>query len=102
MRNESGVDVTAPTPEETRNERAMAIVRLVVSVVTIVNIVAAQFGWEPLGVDADQLYMVVSSALAIAASLWAWWKNNNMTLAAIAGQRTTDAYRARHLAEGGE
>lgn len=93
---EREVDVApslAPTSEEARNERAMAVVRLVVALATVVNIVAQPFGWEPLGIDAEALYAVLSGAGAIAASLWAWWKNNNVTRAAQAGQRVTDAIK---------
>lgn len=79
-----------PTSEESHNERAMAIVRLIVSVVTIINIVAAQFGWAPLGLDSELLYTVISGGFAIAASIWAWWKNNNMTEAAQAAQNVLD------------
>lgn len=80
----------SPTPEETKNERAIAIVRLIVSVVTIVNIVAAQFGWSPLGLDSDLLYTVISGGFAIAAAIWSWWKNNNMTEASQAAQNVLD------------
>lgn len=80
-----------PTDEEGRNERAMAAVRLVVAVVTVVNIVAQPFGWAPLGIDSEQLYMVLSGIASIAATLWAWWRNNNCTEQAQMGQKATDA-----------
>lgn len=86
------IDV-APTEEETRNERAMAAVRLVVAVVTVVNIVAQPFGWQPLGMDSDQLYMVLSGIASIGATVWAWWSNNNVTKAAQSGQKLTDAIK---------
>lgn len=81
---------SVPTPEEAKNERAMAIVRLCVSLATIINIVASGFGWEPLGLDAELLYTVISGSAAIIATLWAWWKNNNLTDAAQAGQKVID------------
>ena len=87
------VDATI-TEEESRNERAMGLVRLIVAVVTIINIVAAQFGWEPLGVDAELLYNTISAIAAIVASVWAWWKNNNMTRAAQIGQRVVDEVKS--------
>lgn len=86
-----------PSPEESKNERAMAAVRLIVSLVTIINIVAQPFGWQPLGIDAEQLYLVISTAGAIIANIWAWWKNNNCSEAAQAGQKLIDAIKSGEL-----
>lgn len=83
------MDIT-PTSEEIKDERAMAFVRLIVSIVTIVNVIAAQFGWQPLGIDGEMVYNVVSSIAAVMTMVWAWWKNNNVTEAAVAGQKITD------------
>lgn len=93
MTDESPAGAYAPTPEESRNERAMAAVRLVVALATVVNIVAQPFGWQPLGIDAEQLYAVISGAAAIVAGVWTWWKNNNVSTAAQTGQNLTDAIK---------
>ena len=90
---EEKVDL-APTAEESKNEQVMAAVRLIVAIVTVINIVAQPFGWQPLGIDSEQLYMVLSGFAAIAASIWAWWKNNNCTKAAQAGQQLTDTIKS--------
>lgn len=90
---EEQVDI-APSAEESKNERVMAAVRLIVAIVTVVNIIAQPFGWQPLGVDSEQLYMVLSGIASIAATLWAWWKNNNVSHAAQAGQRVTDTIKS--------
>ena len=90
------IDIT-PSPAESKNERAMAAVRLIVSLVTIVNIVAQPFGWQPLGIDAEELYLVISTAGAIIANIWAWWKNNNCTEAAVAGQKMIDYFKTEGM-----
>lgn len=90
---ETEVDI-APSAEESKNERVLAAVRLVVAIVTVINIVAQPFGWQPLGIDQEQLYMVLSGAASIAATLWAWWKNNNVSHASQGGQRVTDAIKS--------
>lgn len=90
---EEQVDI-APSAEESKNERVMAAVRLIVAIVTVINIVAQPFGWQPLGIDQEQLYMVLSGIASIAATLWAWWKNNNVTHASQAGQRVTDTIKS--------
>lgn len=90
MSDQTPVERYGPTPEESRNERAMAAVRLIVAIVTVVNVVAQPFGWQPLGIDEGQLYTVISGIGAIAATLWAWWRNNNVSRAAQTGQNLTD------------
>lgn len=76
--------------EGLKDARAIAITRLIVSMVTIINVIAAAFGWEPLGVDGETVYLIVSMILAVVANVWSWWKNNNMTKAAQAGQAVID------------
>lgn len=96
------VEVIEPTPEQSRDERVVALTRLIVSAVTIVNIVAAAFGWQPLGIDAEQLYLGLSTIAAIAANVWSWWRNNNMTEAAQVGQMVTDRIKSGEITEGVE
>lgn len=90
---EQQVDI-APTAEESKNERVMAAVRLIVAIATVINIVAQPFGWQPLGIDQEQLYMVLSGIASTIATIWAWWKNNNVTKAAQAAQRVTDTIKS--------
>lgn len=82
-----------PTTEETRNERAMAAVRLVAALLTILNFALVQFGWDPLNIDNDVVYVLVAAALDVLATIWSWWNNNNVTRAAQTGQNLTDAIK---------
>lgn len=75
---------------DVKNSKAMAITRLIVALVTIINVIAGAFGWEPLGLDGELVYNVVSGILAIVAIIWAWWKNNNISRAAMYGQYVTN------------
>lgn len=69
-------------------ERIMAIARLACALAASV---AAGFG---LAVDADELYTGAACALALAAYVWGWWKNNNVTRAAQDAQAYLDSVRA--------
>lgn len=52
-------------------------------------------GKNPLPFSDDEIYDGITMLLTTAAALWAWWKNNSFTKAAIAG----DAYKesCKHL-----
>lgn len=70
------------------------IVRLVVSIITIINLLATQFGFNPLNIDESSIYTVVSTIAALAAWIWGFWKNNNFTEAAKKGQELTNELKA--------
>ncbi|MGV2927224.1 phage holin [Macrococcus capreoli] len=61
------------------NEKTLAIVRLIVGLTTIINLLLAARGYEPLELDESLLTTVISGIVAIGAYLWSWWKNNNMS-----------------------
>lgn len=66
------------------------IVRIVVSILSIVNMIAANNGWNPLDLDENDIYVVVSTIIAIVTWIWGFWKNNNFTIAAKEGQKVID------------
>lgn len=62
---------------------AETIIRTVVLVITLVNQVLTTLGKNPLPFAEEDIYAVLTTAATIAATLWAWWKNNSFTTAAI-------------------
>ena len=78
-----------PIPTET-------IIRAIVLFVTLVNTILTMIGKNPLPFAEDELYTWLSAAASVAATLWAWWKNNSFTSAAI----TADEYMAKLKAQG--
>lgn len=78
-----------PIPTET-------IIRAIVLFVTLVNTILTMSGKNPLPFAEDKLYTWLSAAATVAATLWAWWKNNSFTSAAI----TADEYMAELKAQG--
>ena len=69
------------------SEKIMAIVRLVV---TLILSVASGFG---LALDGDAILTGIGCVLALASFVWAWYKNNNLTDAAIQAQHYLDAIK---------
>ena len=68
-------------------ERVTAIARLLV---TLAAMVAGGVG---IALDADALYTVAACALALVASAYSWWKNNNLTEAAAQAQAYLDTIK---------
>lgn len=73
-------------------EKAL-IVRIVVSLIALVNAVCAAFNLPQLEVDEATVYTAVSFAAMIAAWAWGFWKNANFTEAAKEGQKVTDSIK---------
>lgn len=59
------------------------VVRTIVLAVTLFNQILTMFGKNPLPFAEDELYSILTTAATIAATLWAWWKNNSFTSEAI-------------------
>ena len=74
-------------------ERIVAIVRLLVM---LASAVAGGFG---LTVDPDALGTIAACAVALAAGVYGWWKNNNLTKAAQDAQTYLDAVKATYREE---
>jgi SPP1 family holin len=83
---------------ETNKVTTGTIARTVVLVLALLNEVFAVFGLPALGIEEATVYELVSLVAAVAASIWAWWKNNSFTASAIAA----DNYKALHERVGGE
>ena len=65
------------------NVKIDTIVRTIVLIIALANQALAIAGKETFPVTEDQVYQTVSLIATIGASVWAWWKNNSFTRAAI-------------------
>lgn len=59
------------------------IIRTAVLFIVLFNQVVVLLGGEALSYNENQIYEAVSVVATIAASLWAWWRNNSFTDEAI-------------------
>lgn len=73
------------------------IVRLIVSIVAVINSACAMAGQPLLDLGEDQITGVVNVVVLVAAWVWGFWKNNSFTTAAKEGQKVTDALKKGSL-----
>lgn len=64
-------------------ERAKAIAAIVITAVAnVLNIIG-------YAVDAEPFVVAATSVISAGAIVWAWWRNNNLTTAAMVGDAVT-------------
>ncbi len=71
------------------------IIRTAILVLALVNQVLIAFGKSPLDIDEGNIDLLLSTAWTIAAAIWSWWKNNNITKEAIAAQVYLDELKEK-------
>lgn len=67
-----------------RKVEKMTIARTAVLAFALINQVLTISGYNPLPFTDEEFGQAVSMVLTAGASLWAWWKNNSFTQAALA------------------
>ena len=63
--------------------KANTIARTIVLFIALANQVMMVMGWTPIEVEEESVYTLISTIVTILAALWAWWKNNSFTKAAL-------------------
>lgn len=69
------------------NISAATIARTAVLLLALTNQVLSAAGKPVLPIESAQLEQLITSGLTVAASLWAWWKNNSFTQEALKGDQ---------------
>ena len=98
MANTTGVadhKATGPAIPGLTVERTKAIILLIVQLFSVAQTGLSIAGISQLPFTTDQ---VSTGVIAVIASVYAWWRNNNLTGAAVQGQQLTDALKANIVA----
>lgn len=75
------------------------IARTVVLIIALVNQVLTISGHNPLPWSETEVYEGITVILTVASSLYAWWKNNSFTKAAITADEYMKELKAKEQAE---
>jgi len=72
------------------------IIRTIVLVLALINQALTACGKNPLPFAESEIYELLTLLVTIGAALWAWWKNNSFTPAAIKADGYMKALKARN------
>lgn len=59
------------------------IIRTVALVVAFINQLLTTFGKNPMPYSDEEVYVILTTGVTIATTMWAWWKNNSFTQEAL-------------------
>lgn len=63
--------------------KADTIARTIVLFIALANQMMIVMGWTPVEIEEDSVYTLVSTIVTLVTAIWAWWKNNSFTKAAL-------------------
>lgn len=73
------------------------IIRTVILALALINQCLTMAGVNPIPVKDEQLTELLSLLFTVAASMWAWWKNNSFTQEAIMADEVMHDLKAGEL-----
>lgn len=59
------------------------IARTIVLFLALANQVMVAFGWNPIDIEEESVYTMISTLVTLIAACVAWWENNSFTQAAL-------------------
>lgn len=76
-------------------------VRAIALAVSTLNALAVMlFGFDPLPWTEEQVYAAISGLVEVALIVWAWWKNNSITKAALLADKVMQTEKAMQKLNG--
>ena len=75
------------------------IIRTILLAVTIVNQVLTALGKNPIPFSDEEIYGALTAVATVVMTLWAWWKNNSFTQAAIQADAVMKSLKTHNVDE---
>lgn len=69
------------------------VIRTIVLILALVNSILADHGKSIIPISDEYVAEMVSWVFTAAASIWAWWKNNSFTDAAIKADKYLEKFK---------
>ena len=82
-------------------DKATAI-RTIVLVIALINQALVAFGLSPFPFSAQEIEVALSYVFTVAATLWAWYRNNDLTEEAHEGTKLTRKLKAENKRKDGD
>ena len=82
-------------------DKATAI-RTIVLVIALINQALVAFGLSPFPFSAQEIEVALSYVFTVCATLWAWWKNNDVTPEAHKATAHMNALKAKKKRKEGD
>lgn len=79
-------------------ERTKAIVLLLVQLFSVVQTGLTLAGVSQLPFTTEEVSAAITGVIAVISSVWAWWRNNNVTTAAVQGEQLTRSIKTGSIA----
>ena len=70
------------------------IIRTVILAMALINQILTSTGHAIIPVTDDQITEIITLVITIGASVWAWWKNNSFTQAALSADEYKDCLKS--------
>lgn len=86
---------------EKRKVSTETIIRTIVLGFALINAVLTMLGKNPLPFAEEELYEFFTTIVTVGAVLWAWWKNNSFTSAAVLADEYLATLKAKRNGTGG-
>ena len=74
---------------------AGTIARTIILLLALINQCLSMAGVSPLPIEDEQVETIITTAWTVIAAIWAWWKNNSFTQAALAGDALKNEIKAK-------
>ena len=74
---------------------AGTIARTIILLLALINQCLSMAGVSPLPIEDEQVETIITTAWTVIAAVWAGWKNNSFTRAALAGDALKNEIKAR-------